>query len=315
MRVLVAGGAGFLGSHIVDALARRGHGVVVVDGLMAQTGGNPENLRQHQDIEVLSSPVEECHGLGPLLERIDLVVDCMGWTRHMLAVEDPLRDLRLNLHSHLVLLDAIGRSSCRRLIYLGSRGQYGNPPGEWIHEDTPQEPCDVQGIHKSAAEHHMRVFSRRTGASIASLRFGAAYGERLPLDGADVGLFGGFLRDVLAGRQIELYGSGRRREFVYAPDVAQAVCMLAEKGWSGFEAFNLGGQAVGLDKLCEMMVALAGRGSVVNLALPAGIAAMDTGAAMLRDDKLCRHIGELARTPLGQGICRLISQLNTEIEA
>jgi UDP-glucose 4-epimerase len=129
MHILIAGGAGFIGSHIAEKLILSGHEVVILDGILAKTSGSPDNLTHLQGLRLISESVESCQSLPQHLEQAEIVIDCMGWTRHLLALKNPLYDLQLNVSSHLALMSALKNSSCKRVIYLGSRGQIGNARG------------------------------------------------------------------------------------------------------------------------------------------------------------------------------------------
>lgn len=310
MNILIAGGAGFIGSHIVGKLAAGGHAITVIDGLMAQTGGSPANL-SHLDVSTLiTEPVESCPQLPQILGDTDLVIDCMGWTRHMLALEDPEYDLKLNVGSHLALIRALRQSPCRKVVYLGSRGQIGNAASPVIDDDAPRVPIDIQGIHKTAAESHYRVFARLSGAKVVSLIIGNTFGQRMPMEGPDIGLFGGFLRDALAGNSIQLYGKGRLREFTYAPDLADYVHRLCQHDWEGFQSLNIPGTPIELEELVGLMISLAGSGSYTIEDWPADVKAIDVGAARLCSRKIESWLGICQSTPIREALRLTLQSIN-----
>jgi nucleoside-diphosphate-sugar epimerase len=309
MNILIAGGAGFIGSHIAGSLIFNGHNVTIVDGMMQQTSGSPANLAHLGPCRLLADPVETCPELPDILRSANLVIDCMGWTRHLLALENPDYDLQLNVGSHLSLIRAVTRSPCRKILYLGSRGQFGNVESPIIDDDAPRMPVDVQGIHKTAAESHYRVFARRNGAKVVSLIIGNTFGERMPMDGPDIGLFGGFVRDVLAGSPIQLYGKGRLREFTYAPDLAECVLRLCHHDWDDFQSLNIPGTTIELEELVKLMISLAGSGTYSIEEWPAEVKAIDVGAARLCSRKLDSWIGHFEPTPLRESLVRTIQSI------
>lgn len=288
--VVVLGGAGFIGSHLVERFVGAGARVTVIDGLLEGTGGREGNLDSVRSaIEFIPSRVEESSGLAALLASADLVIDGMGWTAHRLALVDPLRDLELNAASHLYVLQAIGQGWPGRIIYLGSRGQYGNPACEVITEESPMTPLDVQGANKVAAESYFRVFSNWKGLAVASVRIPNCFGARQMVEGHDIGLVGGVIRDILLRGTAEVYGSGRRRPLVYVEDVADAVFKLAVKGFHGFEAYNLAGYDVAIEELVREVIRATGKGKCSSAELPTEIKAIDVGVARFSDAKL-RHV-------------------------
>jgi len=307
MRCLIAGGAGFLGSHIAERFVQAGHEVTVVDGLLARTGGRRENLADLLPrIQFFDMPIEQIPDLARSVAESDLLVDCMGWTCHRLALHDPLYDMRLNIGSHLALINAIPQGWGKKAICLGSRSQYGNPNVEQITEATPSTPHDIQAAHKQAAESDWQVFSSIKGFAVLSLRFGNGFGPRQPVRGEDIGLIGGFIRNLLQGGQVELFGTGRRRPVIYAGDVAGAVLSCAQASFHGFHMFNLAGEDVILEELLELLIREVGQGSWRLREFPAEVKAIDVGNAAFSGDRLEAFLGSVPRTPLEAGIKRTV---------
>jgi UDP-glucose 4-epimerase len=307
MNCLIAGGAGFIGSHIAARFVQAGHEVTVVDGLLARTGGRRENLAGLlPGIQFFDMPVERLSNLEGLIAENELLVDCMGWTCHRLALQDPLYDMQLNIGSHLALINAIAHGSGKKVISLGARGQYGNPKVERITEATLSKPLDIQSSHKQAAESNWEVFSRIKGFAVISLRFGNCFGPRQPVAGEDIGLIGLWIRDLLQGREIELFGSGRRRPVIYAEDVAEAVYLCAQSSFQGFQMFNLAGTDVVLEELLELLIREVGQGSYKLREFPAEIKSIDGGNAAFSGERLEAFLGGTPRTSLEAGIITTI---------
>lgn len=316
MKCLVAGGAGFVGSHVVEQLVRAGHPVVVLDGLLPRTGGRRENLASvANSIRFIDQPVEKVSALPSLLTEMDVIIDCMGWTCHRLALADPLYDVALNVSSHLPLLQAIKEGSGQRFIYLGSRGQYGNPKVTRINEETPMVPEDVQGVDKLTAESLVRVMAKLKKIPALSLRFGNCFGPRQPVAGDDIGLVGSFLRDLLQGRVVELYGKNRTRPVIYAEDVAAAVVRCAElHPAAGLEAFNLAGHDVALEELLACLIRTAGQGSYTMRDFPEEIKKIDVGNAEFCGDKLRARLGGLHVTGLETSLAHTVEYFRKALQ-
>lgn len=296
--VLVLGGAGFIGSRIAAALASAGWRVTVLDGLIVGTGARPEHLAGLDGVRFIESRIEDFPGLPALITDHAVVVDCLAWTCHLLAIRDPLLDLDLNLRSHLHWLAQTPADWRGRIVSLGSRGQYGNPAGAEITEATPQVPEDIQGIHKAAAELHFRFHARRHGWPVASLRFPACVGPHQAVHGEDIGLFGGFIRDLLAGKNVELYGEGRRRAVVHVDDVAAVVLQLVGKSWEGFQAFNIAGHNIALEDALRLLVAMVGRGAYSVRPIPAEIRGIDLGGLPVSETRLAALLGAVPQRSL-----------------
>src|SRR5579864_4374259 len=159
-RAVLLGGAGFIGSALANHFATMGWEVTVIDGLLPRTGGSRESLGSQ--IRLIDQPIEAvATELPKLFNGTSLVIDCMGWTRHLAAQYDPFYDLSLNVRSHLAVIRSLGEARPHLLVYLGSRHQYGRATGPVIFEDTPFLPNDVQSVHKAAADNHYRIAAER----------------------------------------------------------------------------------------------------------------------------------------------------------
>ena len=186
---LVLGGAGFIGSQIAAFYLENGWDVTIVDALCPRTGGDTENIKKiRKDVCFMHTEIDQIAGLSGLISKADTVIDTMGWTLHRMALHDPLYDMRLNLEAHIVFINAIPPDYKGQIVYLGSRGQYGSTGYDMITEETPMIPEDVQGIHKTAAESHLRLAARLNNTEIVSIRFPNCFGENQPFKGEDIGL-------------------------------------------------------------------------------------------------------------------------------
>ncbi len=305
----MCGGAGFLGSHIVRRFVRAGDAVVVIDGEMPGTGGTFRNLADLRNaIDLRLTPIEAVHDLRQLVGAADVIVDAMAWTRHVAALDDPLQDMRLNLASHLTLVQALHGQDRRRLVvYLGSRSQYGRMPPRVVTEDDPLRPQDPQGVHKTAAESHFRNYARLDGYDVVSLRLPNCFGEGQPVSGEDIGLIGGFIRALSQGEAVEVYGTARRRTVLYAGDAAEITSRVVRSGVGGFHVVNVAGEDVEIRQLAMQLCALVGRGRVVDAPMPPTVAALDPGEATVDDARLRALIGQPPRSDFPGALQRTIA--------
>ncbi len=309
------GGAGFLGSRIVATFVARGDDVVVVDGMLADAGGDEAHLASVLDvIEFRREAIENIADLDRVLTGAALIVDCMAWTRHVAAFDNPLYDMRLNLESHLRLILAARGVAGARILYLGSRAEYGRTDAPRITEQTPLDPRDVQSVHKAAADHHFRLFAELSGMGVISLRLPNCFGPGQPVEGQDIGLVGDWIRSALAGKPIVLYGSGRRRSLLFADDAATVVSRLSDQPFLSYQAFNLAGRDVDLVDLAERIVAIAGTGSVTRAPMPHEVAVMDIGGAVFDDGALRQLVGPLPEADLDRALGATISYFKERLQ-
>jgi UDP-glucose 4-epimerase len=296
-RAVVLGGAGFIGSHIVERLIDRGDDVVVVDGLMAETGGSLRHLDQVKDqIELHLTPIESVAGLDQIVAGAELIVDCMAWTRHVAALTAAEYDAALNLASHLHLLKHLRSSADQKVVYLGSRSQYGRVAGAVITEETPMMPTDVQGVHKAAADHHFRIQATLRGLNVVSLRLPNCFGERQPTAGEDIGLVGDFIRTIHAGKAIQLFGVGRKRSILYVGDVVDLVMRISDAPFRGFVPLNAEGSEIEIGELARLLISIMERGSVEVADTPEHVRQIDVPFVPVSTDRLRSLIGEPPHT-------------------
>lgn len=314
-QILICGGAGFLGSHIARRFVAAGDRVTVIDGLLPGTGGSLDHLADLRTaIDVRAAAIESVDDLDALVGAADVVIDAMAWTRHVAALADPLHDMRLNLASHLTLLQALRRQPGRLFIYLGSRSQYGRMASGVVTEDSAMAPQDPQGVHKVAAETHFKNFSVTDGLTVVSLRLPNCFGESQPVAGEDIGLVGGFIRALCQGETIKVYGSGRRRTILYARDVADIVVAVAGRPVTGFTALNVPGDDVELRDLALQLRQLVGAGEVESADMPAHIKAIDTGEAVVSSERLAALIGPRQGTELAAALAATVTYFKERLQ-
>ncbi len=307
-KILIFGGTGFIGSNISQRFVNEGFLVTIIDGLCKNTGGRKKNIQTIlKDIKFIQQKIEQVKNLENYIRKADVIIDCMGWTSHLSAFKNPQYDLQLNVLSHLKLIEMLRKNPGKKIIYLGSRGQYGNPTSKEITEETKMEPLDVQGIHKLTAENYFRIFSKIIGFSVTSLRLGNCFGVNQLLNTEDIGLIGSFMKDSLMEKEIVLYGTDRKRSFVYAQDVAEVIFQLTQDLVLGFNAYNLVGSEIYLMDLVKKIVDITGSGSVKIEKMPEHIKKIDMGNARVSEEKLKAKLGKLPMTDLNLSLQKTIN--------
>lgn len=296
MKVLILGGAGFIGSAISKRFVNGGFEVIVLDGFLKKTGGSRKNLAPILGkIKLIEKRIEETRDLTNIIKSCDLIIDSMGWTLHSKALNSPHYDLELNLVSHLVLIENLCGAIGKKVIFLGTKNEYGHISG-MVSEDNPMIPVDVQGINKLAAESYFRIYSNIYKFDVVSIRFGNTFGVNMRYRGDDIGLVGSLMRDLILGKRVNIYGKEHKRTFVYAFDIAEVVWRLANRDFSGFEAFNLNGQTMTVLEFVSRIIKILGRGNYDIEAMSEDVARMNVGDGVLFEKKLVKFIGDIPRT-------------------
>ncbi len=218
MKVLVTGGAGFIGSHIVDDLLAHGHEVVVVDDLST---GRAQNLPDHVrviELDILDPSLADI----VTAERPEVISHQAGQTDLRRSMADPLLDARVNALGGLAVIRAAVSAGVRKVIYASTAAAYGEPDTQPVSETAPTRPISGYGVSKLAVEAYLYVAAREDGLDYTALRYANVYGPRQRGDG-EAGVVAIFAQRLLAGRPGTIFGDGlQTRDFVYVGDVARA---------------------------------------------------------------------------------------------
>ena len=309
-KVLIFGGAGFIGSWLADFFLDNNWNVTVVDGLIDGTGGSIDNIVNIKgEINFIQEKLENINNFDKLISNQNIIIDSMGWTSHIGALEFPEKDVKLNLLSHLFLLEKIkkyaGKSCC--VIYLGSISQYGTNRNQIINESSCFMPLDIQGVNKVAAESLFRVYSNIYKINTISLRLPNCFGERQPFKNKDIGLVGGFIRDSLLKKKIEVFGSNRNRNILYVKDLANIVYRLTSLNLQGFTALNVYSNNLTIDDLANKIVKNIKDSIIIQSPLPNSIKNIDASNSMFDTSKMESLLGEKILTNIDISIVNTIS--------
>jgi len=286
-KVIILGGAGFIGSNLVKRFCNSGYSVTVIDAFFDQTGASINNIENYiSRITLFNKRVEDVDDLVHILNEQDLIIDCMGWTAHHEAINNPKMDIELNLISHIAVINALRNSRNKSIIYLGSRGQYGNIHKSPIIEEDRMLPEDVQGINKLSAESFYRVYSKLYNFSVISLRLPNCFGENQITNYSDIGLIGGFIKRAIQNNTIEVYGKNRKRSILYVEDLVEIIDRLKEVTINGFMALNINGQFISISDLAKIIIEISNSGNLIIKPIPDEVNKIDMGNASLSDLKL-----------------------------
>ncbi len=240
MNMLVTGGAGFIGSHLVEALVREGHRVRVLDNL---SSGRCENLHKvRDDIELITGDVRDPDICRRACAGIERVWHQAAIVSVPLSVEDPLTCHEVNLTGTLHLLQAARDAGVRRLVMASSCAVYGNEPTLPSVESLRPLPLSPYAATKLAAEHYLRQFTMLYGLETVALRYFNIFGPRQDPTGQYAGVVCAFIAAMLEGRALNVYGDGEQcREFTYVDDCVQANLLAGLREGKGIvgEVFNV----------------------------------------------------------------------------
>ena len=225
-KVLITGGLGFIGSNLAIKLVALGADVTLIDSLIPTYGGNVWNVEPIKDkVRINISDVRDPYAIKHLISGQHFLFNLAGQTSHVDSMENPQTDLAINAQAQLHILEA-----CRhhnpdiKVVFASTRQIYGRPIAIPVNEDHPLDPVDINGIHKLAAEQYHRIYNNVYGIRAVILRLTNTYGPRMRVVDARQTFLGIWIRRLLEGHPILVYGDGAQlRDYNYVDDVVDAL--------------------------------------------------------------------------------------------
>jgi len=309
-KVLITGGLGFIGSNLAIKLVELGAKVTLIDSLIPQYGGNLWNIEPIKDkVWVNISDVRDPHAMKYLVDGQDYLFNLAGQTSHLDSMEDPETDLEINVHAQLGILEA-----CRhynpgiKLVFASTRQIYGKPLALPVNESHPLNPVDVNGINKLAGEQYHLVYNNVYGIRASILRLTNTYGPRMRVKDARQTFLGIWIRKLLDGQPITIFGDGSQvRDFNYVDDVVDALLLAAADEKTNGEIYNLGSyETHTLSDTASLLVQLHQDGCYEYIPFPEKRKVIDIGDYCADTSKIKDHLGWQPRISLEEGLRRTL---------
>lgn len=256
-RYLVTGGAGFIGSHLTEALRRRGAFVRVVDSLIT---GHRENLAHVDGVEFIEGDLADLDVARRAVEGIDLVLHQAAIPSVPRSVSDPLTSHRANVDATLNVLVAARDAGVKRVVYAASSSAYGNTATLPKHEDMPSAPLSPYALQKLVGEQYMQMFTTLYGLETVSIRYFNVFGPRQDPSSPYSGVISIFTRALVEGRSPTIYGDGEQtRDFTYVANVVDGVLRACEAPAAAGHVINVAtGTRISLNQLFAALAELLG---------------------------------------------------------
>jgi len=309
MNVLITGGLGFIGSTLAVAEVKRGNRVTVLDALLLDYGGNRFNVKKiEKEIEIEIGDVRNKKLIEKSVKNKDVIYSLAGTLSHIDSMTDPFTDLEINCVSQLVLLEACRKlNPATKILFAGTRNQYGRAKYLPVDENHPMEPVDVNGINNIAAEWYYRLYHDIHGMWTSSLRLTNTFGPRHQMKHSRQGVLNWFIRQILDGEKISLYGTGEQiRDVNYVNDVVNAFMLAADSDRANGEGFNLGGEAISLKKFVEEIIRVTGKGKYETVPFPPDRKVIEVGDYIADWSKIKKTLGWKPEISLKEGIKRTV---------
>jgi len=315
-RVLVTGGAGFLGANLCHALAARGAKVTALDGFLFGGGANPANL-EGAAVDLVRADIREVD-LRPLCEGVDVIFNLAAQTSHMGGQRDPLADIAVNAVAQVRLIQAAREAAPDAVVVHASTRQfYGKPAYLPVDERHPVNPPDANGVSKFAGEQYWMIEHRTAGRPVVSLRLTNCYGPRLRIRDARQTFLGIWIRCVLESRPFEVWGGDQLRDMTYVDDVTDAFIRAAATPACHGHVYNIGGPPpASLLEIAEIMRRVAGpQVQFATREFPADRKTIDIGSYHADDRVFRAATGWAPDVSLEEGIRRSLEWYRPRLEA
>jgi nucleoside-diphosphate-sugar epimerase len=237
MRILVTGGAGFIGSHIVEELLRRGDAVRVLDNFSSGSHKNLEALKG--DLEIQEGDLRDVGTVRAAVQGVGLVFHLAAFVSVPQSMSDPEACFAVNVGGTVNILEASRRASVHKVVLSSSTAVYGDTVVFPTTEDTPLLPLSPYAVSKQVNELYARLYTSALGLPVIALRYYNVYGPRQRPDSDYAAAIPIFIRQLVFGKPITIYGDGKQsRDFIFVKDVVRANLLAAESDATG-EVFNI----------------------------------------------------------------------------
>lgn len=312
-KVLITGGMGFIGSNLAHVLYKMGAKIKLVDSLMPAYGGNWFNIKDLiGKVKINISDVRDRYAINELVKGEHYLFNLAGTLSHIDSMIDPFTDLEINCVSQLSILEACRKNNRDiKIVFAGTRGQYGKTQYLPVDEKHLMCPTDVNGINNIAGEWYHILYNNVYGIRATSLRLTNTYGPRHQMKHPKQGIVNWFIRQIIDGRIVKIYGDGKQiRDLNYVDDVVEALLLaMVKKGTDG-EIYNIGGCSASLKEIVKLMIKVYGKGKYRLVLFPSESKKIEIGNYIADYSKFKNVAGWQPKVGLEEGFSRTFKFYN-----
>ncbi|MGA2489391.1 MAG: SDR family oxidoreductase [Anaerolineales bacterium] len=308
MRALVTGGAGFIGSHIVEELLRSGASVRVLDNF---SSGKRENLETFRgDLEILEGDLRDEEAINAAIRNVNLVFHLAAFISPPQSMLEPKTCFSINVAGTVTLLEAARHAGVHKVVLSSSTAVYGNPDKFPTDEEMPLRPLSPYALSKQVNELYACLYTQTFNLPVIALRYFNVYGPRQRPDSDYAAAISIFTRQLVNGEPITIYGDGKQsRDFIFVKDVVRANLRAAESNAAG-EVFNIcTGQETTLLDILEELSEISPRQPEVHFEAPRP---GDVYRSKGDPDKAAAILGFRAETSLANGLAKTVEWMKSK---
>jgi UDP-glucose 4-epimerase len=306
--VLVVGGLGFVGVNLSRRLVASGATIRIVTPRRAAHDAGAAEM-EAAGAQVVEADVRDAGSMREAVAGCDVVFDLAGRSGAVRSLEDPFTDLDVNCRGALVLLEALRTASpLAKLVFPGSRLEYGRVDVIPVSEDAPMSPLCMHAVHKMAVEQYIAIYGQLYGVRSTVVRLTNPYGAGQPAGRVAYGIVNRMIELALENHPLPVYGDGaQRRDYIYIDDVVDALIGIGASPATDGHVYNLGsGVGTSFVDMARTVVELVGAGRVVFEPWPALAGRIETGDFVADISRLAGALGWRPPTPLADGLQKTI---------
>ncbi len=304
MRVCVIGGLGFIGGNLTERLLADGASVTILTPSRQRHADAAADL-ERRGAHIVEGDIRDQQVVQPLVDGQQIVFNLSGQSGAVRSMEDPWSDLDLNLRGNLVLLEAIRASKSRpKLIFAGSRLQYGKPAALPVREGELSDPLSIHAVHKRTVEEYLKLYAHLFGLRYAVARITNPYGPGQPAGRTAYGVINRLIHLALNDQVMTIYGDGtQQRDYVHVADVVEALIVIALSDRSDGRAYNVAtGTGARMIDVANDIIRIAGGGRVEHVEWPALAKQIETGDFVADVSRAADELGWKPKWALRQGL-------------
>lgn len=280
-KVLITGGMGMIGSNLARKLVKLGAHVTIIDAMLPLYGGNMFNVAEIRNcIDVHIADIRNGTVLDQLIPGKDYIFNLAAQVSYTDSQTDPLLDLDINCRGHLLLLETARKCTPQpRVLFTGSRMQYGAIERNPVSETHPTKPLSIYAIHKLAGEYYHRIYHQLYGLPTVTVRITNPYGPRSQMKHSKYSLINWFIRQAMEDRPIKVFGEGHQiRDYIFVDDIVEGILAVAGLDQLNGQVYNLGGgQGIRFIDMVQTVLEAVGSGHMELVAWPNNYEKIETG--------------------------------------
>jgi UDP-glucose 4-epimerase len=303
-RVLVIGGMGFIGVNLADRLLAEGAIVTILTPLRERHADLAVTL-ERQGARIVEGDLRDRELMAGLVAGQDLVFNLSGQSGAVRSMDDPWSDLDINLRGNLVLLESLRAvNPSAKVVFAGSRLQYGKPDSLPVRENDGGEPLCLHAIHKRTVEEYLKLYAHLFGLRYSIARITNPYGPGQPKGRTAYGVINRLIHLALADEALTIYGDGAQlRDYVHVADVVDALLLMAVSDHANGGVFNVAsGSGTRMIDVANQIISIAGGGRIEHVAWPALAQQIETGDFVADITRARRELGWEPKRTLRSGL-------------